>query len=140
NGAGGRFGPRPAGGDRRAGAGGQRQLPRLAGQGAALVTCAWWPVGAAEAASFRSCLAPSPAKAGEGWGGVSPGSARTVGTPSQPPPAFAGGGAKAKLAAPAAPAWLLPPRAILPIPRRCRRYAAARPYQRRQLSRRAAPG
>src|SRR5690606_11801882 len=72
--------------------------------------------------------------------GVSPGSARTVGTPSQPPPAFAGGGAKAKLAAPAAPAWLLPPRAILPIPRRCRRYAAARPYPRRPLSRRAAPG
>src|SRR3546814_5229591 len=33
--------------------------------------------------------APSPAKAGEGWGGVPFGSARTVGTPSQPPPAFA---------------------------------------------------
>src|SRR3546814_16135027 len=40
--------------------------------------------------------APSPAKAGEGWGGVPFGSARTVGTPSQPPPAFAGGGAKAE--------------------------------------------
>src|SRR3546814_16845425 len=64
--------------------------------------------------------APSPAKAGgeearlrtigsraderppavlagrQGWGGVSFGSARTVGTPSQPPPAVAGGGAKAK--------------------------------------------
>src|SRR5690606_21613422 len=49
-------------------------------------------VGAASGASF----APSPAKAGEGWGGVSFGSARTVGTPSQPPPAVAGGGAKAK--------------------------------------------
>src|SRR3546814_480266 len=45
-------------------------------------------VGAASAASF----APSPAKAWEGWGGVPLGSARTVGTPSQPPPAFAGGG------------------------------------------------
>src|SRR3546814_5910646 len=40
--------------------------------------------------------APSPAKAGEGWGGVPFGSARTVGTPSQPPPAFAGGGARAR--------------------------------------------
>src|SRR3546814_6042472 len=39
-------------------------------------------------------FAPSPSKAGEGWGGVSSGSARTVGTPSQPSPAFAGGGAK----------------------------------------------
>src|SRR3546814_18782751 len=37
-------------------------------------------------------LAPSPAKAGEGWGGVLLGSTRTVSTPSQPPPAFAGGG------------------------------------------------
>src|SRR3546814_12435546 len=35
-------------------------------------------------------FAPSPAKAGEGWGGVPFGSFRTVGTPSQPPPAFAG--------------------------------------------------
>src|SRR3546814_10218850 len=42
----------------------------------------------------RELLAPSPAKAGEGWGGVSFGSARPVGTPSQPPPAVAGGGAK----------------------------------------------
>src|SRR3546814_10593863 len=41
-------------------------------------------------------FAPSPAKAGEGWGGVPFGSFRTVGTPSQPPPAFAGGGAKSK--------------------------------------------
>src|SRR3546814_12304080 len=39
-----------------------------------------------------------------GWGGVSFESARTVGTPSQPPPAVAGGGAKQGLAAPAAPA------------------------------------
>src|SRR3546814_7975463 len=31
-----------------------------------------------------------------GWGGVSLDSARTVSTPSQPPPAFAGGGAKVK--------------------------------------------
>src|SRR3546814_7126871 len=45
----------------------------------------------------QTCALPiSPAKAGEGWGGVSSGSARTVGIPSQPPPAFAGGGAKAK--------------------------------------------
>src|SRR3546814_15252531 len=81
-------------------------------------------MGAAEAASF----APSPAKAGgkegrlraigsrpderhravldgrTGWGGVSFESARTVGTPSQPPPAVAGGGPKQGLAAPAAPA------------------------------------
>src|SRR3546814_16341584 len=81
-------------------------------------------MGAAEAASF----APSPAKAGgkegrllaigsrpderhravldgrTGWGGVSFESARTVGTPSQPPPAVAAGGAKQGLAAPAAPA------------------------------------
>src|SRR3546814_11422508 len=65
-------------------------------------------------------LAPSPAKAGgegarlratgsradertpavlagrTGWGGVSSRSARTVSTPSQPPPAFAGGGAEAR--------------------------------------------
>src|SRR3546814_2424680 len=37
-----------------------------------------------------------------GWGGVPFGSVRAVSTPSQPPPAFAGGGAKAKLAAEAA--------------------------------------
>src|SRR3546814_6556405 len=48
--------------------------------------------GAAEAASF----APSPAKAGEGWGGVPLGSSRTVNTPSQPPHAVAGAGAKAR--------------------------------------------
>src|SRR3546814_13855873 len=41
-------------------------------------------------------FAPSPSKAGEGWGGVSLRSARTVGTPSQPTPAFAGGGARAE--------------------------------------------
>src|SRR5690606_5787517 len=44
---------------------------------------------------LRSGFAPSPAKAGEGWGGVSFGSARTV-APSQPLPAFAGGGAKTR--------------------------------------------
>src|SRR3546814_946506 len=44
----------------------------------------------------RELFAPSPAKAGEGWGGVLSGSRRTVATPSQPPPAVAGGGAKAK--------------------------------------------
>src|SRR3546814_10834286 len=42
--------------------------------------------------SSISPLAPSPAKAGEGWGGVPFGSVRAVGTPSLPPPAFAGGG------------------------------------------------
>src|SRR5690606_33074770 len=41
-------------------------------------------------------FAPSPAKAGEGWGGVPLGSSRTVSTPSQPPPAVAGGGATAE--------------------------------------------
>src|SRR3546814_11681212 len=41
----------------------------------------------------RELPAPSPAKAGEGWGGVSFGSSRSVATPSQPPPAVAGGGA-----------------------------------------------
>src|SRR3546814_648075 len=50
-------------------------------------------VGAAEAAS--SCSLPL-RRQGEGRGGVPFGSARTVGTPSQPPPAFAGGGAKAE--------------------------------------------
>src|SRR3546814_1886204 len=38
-------------------------------------------------------FAPSPAKAGEGWGGVPLGSSRTVATASRPPPAFTGGGA-----------------------------------------------
>src|SRR3546814_7015479 len=38
-------------------------------------------------------LAPSPAKAGEGWGGVPFGSARTMATPSQSPPVVAGEGA-----------------------------------------------
>src|SRR3546814_19657481 len=42
--------------------------------------------------SSISPRAPSPAKAGEGWGGVPFGSVRAVGTPSLPPPAFAGGG------------------------------------------------
>src|SRR3546814_16541709 len=37
-------------------------------------------------------FAPSPAQAGEDWGGVPFGSFHTVGTPTQPPPAFAGGG------------------------------------------------
>src|SRR3546814_1719860 len=44
---------------------------------------------------FRS-LAPSPAKAGRVGEGCLPRSARTVSTPSQPPPAFAGGGAKTR--------------------------------------------
>jgi YfiH family protein len=43
--------------------------------------------------------APSPAKAGEGWGGVPSAAPRTVGTPSQPPPAFAGGGVEPAAAA-----------------------------------------
>src|SRR3546814_9936745 len=41
-------------------------------------------------------LAPSPAKAGRVGEGCLPRSARTVSTPSQPPPAFAGGGAKTR--------------------------------------------
>src|SRR3546814_8928309 len=52
-----------------------------------------------------------------GWGGVPFGSVRAVSTPSQPPPAFAGGGAKAKLAAEAAPAFESPiPNPESPIP------------------------
>ena len=44
-----------------------------------------------------NALAPSPAKAGEGWGGVASSSGERTSshaTPSQPPPAFAGGGAE----------------------------------------------
>src|SRR3546814_15545141 len=43
-----------------------------------------------------------------GWVGVPFGSVRAVSTPSQPPPAFAGGGAKAKLPPDAAPAFESP--------------------------------
>src|SRR5690606_39985895 len=56
-------------------------------------------VGAAEAAS----LAPSAAKAGEGWGGVQLVSLRTVGTPSQPPLPSQGEGPNRELAASSAP-------------------------------------
>src|SRR3546814_115795 len=83
-------------------------------------------------------LAPSPAKAGgeaarlrtigsranertpavlagrTGWGGVSSRSARTVGTPSQPSPAVAGGGAGPCLTRPD-----LPQRFAFPPPARC---------------------
>src|SRR3546814_12084147 len=51
----------------------------------------------------RELLAPSPAKAGEGWGGVPSGSVRTVSTPSQPPLPSQGEGPKQELAAEAAP-------------------------------------
>src|SRR3546814_4100994 len=51
----------------------------------------------------RELLAPSPAKAGEGWGGVPSGSVRTVSTPSQPPLPSQGEGPKQELAAAAAP-------------------------------------
>src|SRR3546814_13077722 len=53
--------------------------------------------GGRELSAWLPCAsrpALSSANAGEGCGGVSLRSARTVVTPSQPPPAFAGGGAK----------------------------------------------
>src|SRR3546814_13828967 len=59
--------------------------------------------GAELAAEAAPAKAPSPAEAGEGWGGVAWARAMPVdsctgsnATPSQPPPAFAGGGAEAR--------------------------------------------
>src|SRR3546814_14622917 len=85
----------PNRGDARLGADNARSV------GAASAASFWLPAKAGgEEAHLRatgSCAderTPAVLEGRTGWGGVPFGSARTVGTPSQPPPAFAGGGAK----------------------------------------------
>src|SRR3546814_5221478 len=78
-----------------AGAEGRRQG---AGQGAqqAPGRQIWPPLMAIWERLQPRAFAPYPAKAGEGWGGVPLASPRTDTTLSQPPPAFAGGGARSE--------------------------------------------